>query len=160
LEQQEQVAEALRPSLVPNAGELAESIAAGHRQGIALELFPQPRILQGTVGVELESGYMFFQPEELRKFWESQDAGAESETDSILAADEEGLGHLHVQVSVIMKNMPALGKSKHLHADSNTDSWLSMRRASATFICRCGMMASHAHCGKDHLSLRQACSDS
>ena len=43
---------------------------------------------------------MFFHADELRKFWESQDAGAESETDSILAADEEGLGHLHVQVTV------------------------------------------------------------
>ena len=132
-----------------NAGELAESIAAGHRQGIALELFQQPRILQGTVGVELESGYMFFQPEELRKFWESQDAGVESETDSILAADEEGLGHLHMQVSVTMKSMPASGKSKHLHADTKTGSWLSMRRASATSICRCGMLAAYAHSDKD-----------
>ena len=49
------------------------------------------------MGVELETGYMFFHADELRKFWESQDAGAESETDSILAADEEGLGHLHMQ---------------------------------------------------------------
>ena len=40
---------------------------------------------------------MFFHADELRKFWESQDAGAESETDSILAADEEGLNHLHMQ---------------------------------------------------------------
>ncbi len=44
---------------------------------------------------------MFFHADELRKFWESQDAGAESETDSILAADEEGLGHLHMQVRVL-----------------------------------------------------------
>ena len=53
------------------------------------------------MGVELETGYMFFHADELRKFWESQDAGAESETDSILAADEEGLGHLHMQVRVL-----------------------------------------------------------
>ena len=42
---------------------------------------------------------MFFHADELCRFWESQDAGAESETDSILAADEEGLGHLHMQAS-------------------------------------------------------------
>lgn len=80
------------------AGELAESIAAGHRQGIQLEAFPAPRALAGTVGVELENGHLFFHADELGAFWGSQDHGAESETDSILAADEEGLGHLNVQV--------------------------------------------------------------
>ena len=80
------------------AAEMAESIASGHRQGIRLEAFPQPRALQGTVGVEVEEGAMFFHASELRAFWEAEDNGAESETESMLAADEEGLGHLRVKV--------------------------------------------------------------
>ena len=58
--------------------------------------------------MELETGYMFFHADELRKFWESQDAGAESETDSILAADEEGLGHLNMQARVVSRCPPIL----------------------------------------------------
>ena len=76
---------------------MAESIASGHRQGIRLEVFPQPRVLKGTVGVEVEEGPMFFHANELRAFWEAEDNGAESETESMLAADEEGLGHLRVK---------------------------------------------------------------
>jgi len=48
---------------------------------------------------------MFFHADELRKFWESENNGAESETDSILAADEEGLGHLNVQVMQLLHLM-------------------------------------------------------
>lgn len=82
---------------------MAESIASGHRQGIRLEAFPQPRALQGTVGVEVEEGPMFFHASELRAFWEAEDNGAESETESMLAADEEGLGHLRVKVCLCHK---------------------------------------------------------
>ena len=85
-------------SFLVAAAEMAESIASGHRQGIRLEAFPQPRVLQGTVGVEVEEGPMFFHASELHAFWEAEDNGAESETESMLAADEEGLGHLRVKV--------------------------------------------------------------
>ena len=88
----------ITPSVLVAAAEMAESIASGHRQGIRLEAFPQPRALQGTVGVEVEEGPMFFHANELRAFWEAEDNGAESETESMLAADEEGLGHLRVKV--------------------------------------------------------------
>ena len=86
----------LRTSLA--AAEMAESIASGHRQGIRLEAFPQPHVLKGTVGVEVEEGPMFFHANELRAFWEADDTGADSETESMLAADEEGLEHLQMKV--------------------------------------------------------------
>ena len=85
-------------SVLLPAAEMAESIASGHRQGIRLEAFPQPRVLKGTVGVEVEEGPMFFHASELHAFWEAEGNGAESETESMLAADEEGLGHLRVKV--------------------------------------------------------------
>ena len=108
-------------SVLLPAAEMAESIASGHRQGIRLEAFPQPRALQGTVGVEVEEGPMFFHANELRAFWEAEDNGAESETESMLAADEEGLGHLRVKVCGHVYRHKRLQTFRHLCAGQNVE---------------------------------------
>ena len=107
------------------AAEMAESIASGHRQGIRLEAFPQPRVLKGTVGVEVEEGPMFFHADELRAFWEAEDNGAESETESMLAADEEGLGHLRVKVWRQLCCHKHTQTFRHFHAGQMVEGWIS-----------------------------------
>lgn len=81
-------------TLVP--GELAEAVAAGLTDGIAHTCFPQPGHARGTLGVQLESGALFFSAAELALFWAEEANEAQSETESMLAADEEGLEHLQV----------------------------------------------------------------
>lgn len=64
--------------------------------GITHTRFPQPGQLKGTLGAQLENGHLFFSHAELRAFWAEEAAETLSETDSLLAADEEGLEHLQV----------------------------------------------------------------
>ncbi|BDA45508.1 probable terminal nucleotidyltransferase 4B at N-terminal half [Coccomyxa sp. Obi] len=78
------------------AGDLAEAVGAGLTLGITHTRFPQPGQLKGTLGAQLENGYLFFSHAELRAFWAEEADEALSETDSLLAADEEGLEHLQV----------------------------------------------------------------
>lgn len=81
------------------AGELVEAVGAGLlTDGITATRFPQPGQLKGTLGAQLENGHLFFSHAELRRFWAEEAASeALSETDSLLAADEEGLEHLQVR---------------------------------------------------------------
>ncbi len=80
---------------------------------------------------------MFFHADELRKFWESENNGAESETDSILAADEEGLGHLNVQVMQLLHLMYSSCLHFLLSGHACRVSWslLSMVRACMNALC-------------------------
>lgn len=81
------------------AGELVEAVGAWLlTDGITATRFPQPGQLKGTLGAQLENGHLFFSHAELRRFWAEEAASeALSETDSLLAADEEGLEHLQVR---------------------------------------------------------------
>lgn len=83
------------------AGELAEAVSAGLTLGITHTRFPQPGQLKGTLGAQLENGHLFFSHAELRAFWAEEADEALSETDSLLAADEEGLELLQVSASSI-----------------------------------------------------------
>lgn len=80
-----------------------EAVGAGLTDGVTATRFPQPGQLKGTLGAQLENGHLFFSHAELRRFWAEEAASeALSETESLLAADEEGLELMQVRTAALL----------------------------------------------------------